>query len=74
MAWDNEFIEFTGHIQAFTQKAILFCADNWTEHQWITLKSKKGNVMSEVISYDSDSGEATIKVSAWLVDQNKDWK
>lgn len=73
MAW-GEFITFTGHIEAFTQKSILFCADNWTNHHWVTLQSKKGNVMSEVVEYDSDTKEATVKISAWLVDQNPEWQ
>lgn len=76
MAWSNEMIEFHGVIPAgaWSQKAVLFCGDNWLEESWIPRLTKKGDPIMEIIEHDHESGEATIKIAKWLVDKHEEWK
>lgn len=74
MAWNNEFIQFTGRIEGHTQKAVRFCGDNWIDFEWVPLWTKKNEPIARVITMDHDSGEATIEIAKWLVEKNEGWK
>lgn len=73
MAWrEPTYTEFHGRIEGFTQKAVRFMADAWTDYEWVPRKTKNDDPIIIIDQHDSDSGEATVRIADWLCKKN-DW-
>lgn len=71
MAWGPPtFTTFEGRIEGFSQKAVRFQANDWTDFEWLPRVTKKGDPIIEIVLHDHDTGEATIKIADWLCKSN----
>lgn len=71
MGWkQTEYIQFTGHIDGFTQKAVRFKSEHWDDYVWVPRITRNGDDIHRIISHDHDTGEAVIEIAKWIVEKN----